>query len=223
MDVLNKILDYYNSRPYTHLSEKAYDIIVELIITLQLKPGVIYSEGDLIELSGIGRTPIREAIKRLEFINILSVLPRSGIQIAGLQSEDFQFEREMRCAIEALIIKKTARSAFPNERKHLRELMEAHDQFFKDQDYLGIIRTDLQFHLSVAAYARNSYAQNALLPFLISECRLFFLYATSSETPMNKYNDLHQKHVQMMQCIIDGDGDAACSCLRQATFRPEAT
>ena len=95
------------------MSERAYDIIVEMIITLQLTPGEIYSETPLVEMTGIGRTPIREAIKRLESINMLQSFPRSGVRISNLRSEDVQLEREVRCAIEGLIIKRRHKTPFP--------------------------------------------------------------------------------------------------------------
>lgn len=215
---LEQILEYYDTKKYTHLSEKAYDIIVELIITLLLEPGMIYPESVFVEMTGIGRTPIREAIKRLEFINILQSLPRSGIHISNLHSEDAKLEREVRCAIEELIIKKAASNAFPHERQHLRELMQEHDQTFQERDFLRTVRTDLQFHLSVASYARNSYAKNALLPFLISECRLFYLYVNSPRTDLTLYSKMHEAHLLMMQYIVDGDGEKACEYLRQSTF-----
>lgn len=219
--IRNQILEYYDKKKYTHLSEKAYDIIVELIITLQFEPGEIYPESTFIEMTGIGRTPIREAIKRLEFVKMLQSLPRSGIHISNLRSEDAKLEREVRCAIEELIIKKTAANAFPHERQHLRELMLEHDRTFKEKDFLGTVRSDLQFHLSVASYARNPYAQNALLPFLISECRLFYLYVNSPRTDFAHYTEIHEAHIKMMQCIVDGEGEKACEYLRQSTFTPE--
>lgn len=218
--VIEQILTYYNERSYTHLSEKAYDILIELIITLQLTPGEVYSESVFIEMTGIGRTPIREALKRLEFINMVQSLPRSGVLISNLRSEDAQLEREVRCAIEGLIIKKTARNAFPHERQHLQELMEAYEQNYRDGDYLRVMRADLQFHLSVSTYARNSYAKNALLPFLISECRLFYLYINSLNQDSSHFTIMHLTHLKMMRCVIDGKGDEACHYLNESTFTP---
>ena len=216
--LLSQTLTYYGERTYTHLSERAYDIIVEMIITLQLTPGEIYSENAFIEMTGIGRTPIREAIKRLESINMLQSFPRSGVRISNLRSEDVQLEREVRCAIEGLIIKKTAQNAFPHERQHLRKLMEEYDRAFQTQDYLLVVRSDLQFHLSVAAYARNSYAKNALLPFLISECRLFYLCINTPGTDISGFVPMHESHLRMMQCVIAGQGEEACTYLYKSTF-----
>lgn len=218
--IRDQILNYYNQKKYTHLSEKAYDIIIELIITLQFEPDAIYPESAFVEMADIGRTPIREALKRLEFIKILQSLPRSGIHISSLRSEDAKLEREVRCAIEELIIKKTSVNAFPHERYHLRELMMEHDKAFYEKDFLRTVRSDLQFHLSVANYARNPYAQNALLPFLISECRLFYLYVNSPRTDLSSYSEIHDTHIKMMQYIVDGDGEKACECLRNSTFTP---
>ena len=79
--LLSQTLTYYGERTYTHLSERAYDIIVEMIITLQLTPGEIYSENAFIEMTGIGRTPIREAIKRLESINMLQSFVIPTVQL----------------------------------------------------------------------------------------------------------------------------------------------
>ena len=163
------IIDYYSNKDYAQLSDKAFDIIVELIVMMELKPGMLYSESEIIEIIGIGRTPVREAIKKLAYMNIVRVLPRSGIIIADLCSDDVELERAVRISIEELIIKKTAMGAFPHERQYLRDLINIHADCFNNRDFIGVVRSDLQFHTALAVFSRNDYAMNAVWPFTILE------------------------------------------------------
>ena len=65
--------------PVQSQAEQAYELLEEKLVTLELPPGAQVSEGRLIELIGLGRTPVREAIQRLAQQELLQVLPRKGL------------------------------------------------------------------------------------------------------------------------------------------------
>ena len=63
------------------LAEQAYHSLEEKLVTLELSPGTQVSEGQLIDLTGFGRTPVREAIQRLAQQELFTVLPRKGLVV----------------------------------------------------------------------------------------------------------------------------------------------
>ena len=79
----------------------AYNAIESMIITLQLKPGMPIVESDLIELTGLGRTPLREALMRMSSNGLIFQLPRRGLIISDIEPGE-HFQAVHRLAFELL-------------------------------------------------------------------------------------------------------------------------
>ncbi|MEZ4590998.1 MAG: GntR family transcriptional regulator [Chloroflexota bacterium] len=88
--------------PQRSLSEQAYEQIRQRIVTLSLAPSAVVDEGRLQEELGLGRTPIREALKRLELERLVSIIPRRGIFVTPINLTDLQRLYEMRLTLECL-------------------------------------------------------------------------------------------------------------------------
>ena len=71
------------------LAELAYRQLEEMIVTLKLEPGSIVNERALTDITGMGRTPVREAVQKLAWEGLMEIRPRSGIAIAPLNLQDF--------------------------------------------------------------------------------------------------------------------------------------
>jgi len=216
MHPVEEIISYYDTFKYTRLSQKAYDIIVELIITLNLQPGQIYSENEIINLTGIGRTPVREALKLLEFSNLVAVIPRSGIQISDISNSDYRLKRDVRCSIDELVMRRAAQYSYPHERQSLQDVVTRYSKAVKDRNIMEIIRSDMNFHNLTSMFARNPYAKNLLLPLVISECRLFYMRYSRANAWDDCFISMNRMHLVMMQKVIDGDGDGAVECLKKS-------
>ena len=65
-----------NQTPPPSLAEQAYRLLEDKLVRLELAPGSVVSEGQLIEMTGLGRTPVREAMQRLAQQELFRVLPR---------------------------------------------------------------------------------------------------------------------------------------------------
>ena len=73
-----------NARRVESLTEQAYRMVEEQIVTLRLKPGGILSEQSLSATTKFGRTPIREALQRLAREGLITILPRKGILVSDI-------------------------------------------------------------------------------------------------------------------------------------------
>ena len=82
------------------LADRAYYAIRELIVTLELAPGSVVSERDLMERLGVGRTPVREALRDLAREQLVEVFPRRGIFVSGVDVGDIAGLSEVRLVLE---------------------------------------------------------------------------------------------------------------------------
>ena len=150
MNSIENVKAYYATKSYTNLSQKAYDMLLELILSLVLEPDRLYSELELSTMIDVGRTPVREAVQKLQSNMLVDVIPRSGIKIAPLKLEDFYLQIEVRRVLEKLIISRAARFATDAERKYICELSGRYRAAAENKDDITSLRTDKEFHEYIA-------------------------------------------------------------------------
>lgn len=197
-----KNIDYYANKKYSNLTDKAYDILEEMIVTLELKPGQTYSETELSNLVNIGRTPVREAIKRLEQTHTLSIIPRSGIMISPVRLEECFLQMEVRIMLEKLVAVRAAKFATPNERAFFLDLAARYQKATESEDNLAAIRIDNEFNHFTADCARNVFAKSALMPLHPMARRLYYMQYNIDKDLTKKIN---QSHMAVMQAISEGN------------------
>ena len=100
-------------------ADLAYDAIESMIVTLQLKPGAPIVEADLIEITGLGRTPLREALMRMSSNGLIVQMPRRGLIVKDIEAAEHMTLIETRRVIERLIATSAARRASPQLRKDI--------------------------------------------------------------------------------------------------------
>ena len=162
MNSIENVKAYYATKSYTNLSQKAYDMLLELILSLVLEPDRLYSELELSTMIDVGRTPVREAVQKLQSNMLVDVIPRSGIKIAPLKLEDFYLQIEVRRVLEKLIVSRAARFATDAERQYIRELSGRYRAAAENKDDITSLRTDKEFHEYIATCSRNPFAKKAL-------------------------------------------------------------
>ena len=153
------------------LAEQAYQVLEEKLVTLALPPGMMVSEGRLIEMTGFGRTPVREAIQRLAQQELLLVLPRKGLVVTPVNRASMAHILEVRRPVERVIVYRAALNAMDGQRSEIaaiaRKLTISHDSF---EDFLKL---DRELGDLLDQCAGNSYASAAVAP-LRSHCRRFW-------------------------------------------------
>lgn len=155
------------------LAQQAYRLLEEKLVTLALPPGSLISEGRLIEMSGLGRTPVREALQRLAHQEFFLVMPRKGLMVTPVNSANMMHILEARKLLESLIVYRAALNARDEQRSGLasiaRELTISHDRF---EDF---VQLDLQLNTLMDVCSGNPYATAAVAP-LRSHCRRFWYF-----------------------------------------------
>ena len=187
------------------LSEQAYAHLEELIVTLKLKPGATVSEGELSVLTGIGRTPIREALQRLAREKLVNILPRRGIVVTEINVGSQLRLLEVRRELERLIARSAARRATDPERTRLAELAKIFEKSAREGDDLTFMRTDREFNALCSAASHNDFAASAMgLMHSLSRRFWYIHYKQAADMPLTA-----KLHADIARAIAAGDEERA--------------
>ncbi|MCB1052331.1 MAG: GntR family transcriptional regulator [Acidobacteria bacterium] len=190
--------------PSKSLAGKAYNLIEEKIVTLEMKPGQIFTEMELVEQLNIGRTPVREALQLLKHQGLINVLPRKGMIVTDINVGDFFLMLETRQALEALLISKACKRSKPEHKKELARVAHAMHTAAENSDTKQFMRLDHEFDVILCDAARNRYATAALAPLHAHSRRLWF-YAGRDE----KLTQPASFHIRMMEGLQAEDEEMA--------------
>lgn len=155
------------------LAEQAYRVLEQRLVLLDLPPGSQVSEGELIRMTGYGRTPVREAIQRLANHDLFQVMPRKGLVVPPIDRSELLQILEARKPLESLIAQRAAMQANDEQRSALarlaRELAGCHERF---ERFLSVL-SEIDELLDTCC--GNPYAMQAVMPLRI-HCRRFWNY-----------------------------------------------
>ena len=187
------------------LTELAYLQLEEMIVTLKLAPGSVVSEGELSVLTGIGRTPIREALQRLAREKLVVIMPRRGIAVSEINVGSQLKLLEVRREIERMIARVAARRATPEEREQLRELARQFEKSARTDDDVAFMRTDREFNTLCSAAAHNEFAAGAMsLMHSLSRRFWYIHYKQAADMPATA-----KLHADIARAIAEGDEERA--------------
>ncbi len=185
----------------------AYEMILEAIDVGVYRPGDRLVESELAERFGVSRTPIREALQRLETQSLLSRDGRSLI-VASLDHNQLAELYVVRTELEGLAARLAARHAAPEEVKVLKDMVAEDRRLLGKPDALS--RANRRFHKQIHLASHNRY----LVQQLDLVHRSMALLATTSLAAEGRDEDALAEHASIVEAIERGDGDAAYAALK---------
>jgi DNA-binding GntR family transcriptional regulator len=193
-----------NLAPET-LTEQAYRLIEERIVTLRLKPGDVISEQILSATFKIGRTPIREALQRLAREGLVIVLPRKGILVSDINPRNQLLVLEVRRAIERLLSRAGADRANQQQRDRFTEIAQGMDRAAKSNDDIAFMRLDRELNRLMIEAAHNDYAARSMKLLQGLSRRFWYMhYRDAADLPL-----CARLHANQARAIAQGNGEAA--------------
>ena len=191
------------------LTEQAYRIIEEQIVTLRLKPGDILSEQMLSATFKIGRTPVREALQRLAREGLVTILPRKGILVSDINPRNQLLVLEVRREVERLLSRMGAERASPQQRAQFDAIARGMDQAAKANDDIAFMRLDRELNNLIIEAAHNDYAARAMKLLQGLSRRFWYMhYREAADLPL-----CARLHASQARAIAKGDARlAARSC-----------
>jgi len=187
------------------LTEQAYRVVEEQIVTLRLKPGDVLSEQMLSATYKIGRTPIREALQRLAREGLITILPRKGILVSDINPRNQLLVLEVRRELERLLSRAGAERARPRQREQLLDIARGMDQAAKTNDDIAFMRLDREFNQLMIEAAHNDYAARSMKLLQGLSRRFWYMhYRAAADLPL-----CARLHANQARAIAKGDAEAA--------------
>lgn len=204
---------------YKPLREVVYETLREAIKTGSLAPGERLMEIQLAEELGVSRTPVREAIRKLELERFVVMIPRRGTYVANLSLKDINEVFEIRAALDALAAGLAAERITEEELEQLERLLVEIADYIDQSDHVKIVATDEAFHDTLYRASRNER-----LVGIISNLREQFsrFRSVSIHYPGRLQNTL-EEHRQVVEAIAKRDADLAQRKAREHIENAEQT
>ena len=201
---------------YKPLRDVVFETLRDAIITQVLKPGERLMEIQLADEMGVSRTPVREAIRKLELEGLVIMVPRKGAYVAGVSMKDIHEVYEVRAALEMLAVSLAAERITDEEldaleRQVLRE-SEAEASEDTDEHTLdNIVYIDTTFHDIIYQAANNQ----RLVQFLnILQEQLQRFRAASLSRPGRSKTAL-EEHKQIIEALSERNGELAAKLAKE--------
>jgi DNA-binding GntR family transcriptional regulator len=164
-----------------NLFELAYERIEDLIVRCELKPGSMLAMQDLQKMTGLGRTPVHQAVSRLAADTLLIVHPRHGLQIAPIDLARERVLLQLRRDIERFVVKLAAERSGPSHRNQIMHLTRALRDQRKKMTIDDFNVFDRRIDRIVLSAAGETFLEQTLRPLHTIFRRIGWVYHTQIE------------------------------------------
>ena len=201
------------------LADRAYVALRDRIVTLAIPPGAPINEEALARELEIGRTPVREAIKRLALENLVAVYPRRGTFATEINITDLAHVSDVRVQLEGHAAYRAAQRLTPALRGELDELVAVVGRRDDGADAESLMRLDADVHRFVYRCAGNPYLRETLERYLNLSLRIWYLVLARLPHLFERVLE----HRDLLLAIRDGDAQGAREIAAEhvATFEVE--
>ena len=189
----------------TSLADKAYHEIRGLIVSLELAPGGVIDERELIERLEIGRTPVREALRRLAQERLVEVYPRRGMFVTGVDVRELARISEVREMLEPEAARLAAERATDADREAMRALLAELDAGGSE-----LMALDERIHRAVYRAAHNDLLEATLEQYYVLALRIWSIALDRA----HELEEAVEAHRALLEAIQAGDGDRAADTMR---------
>jgi DNA-binding GntR family transcriptional regulator len=190
-------------------ADRAYYAIRELIVTLELPPGAVVREPELTERLGIGRTPVREALRRLAQERLIEVFPRRGMFVTKVDVRDLARLCEVRSALEPEAARLAAERATQADLVELQELLTELDGP-KRRDPRAHIDLDERIHRAIYHASHNPFLVETLEEYYAHALRIWMVALTRTDIGAAVGG-----HRDVLEAIVRGNGLRAAELMRE--------
>lgn len=183
---------------------QAYREIERLIVFQEIPPGSLASESMLMDKTGLGRTPVREALQQLARNRMVEIHPNKGVLIPPTSVEAQLRMLELRRVLEALAVRLACHRATDAIRQQMTDMV---DLLAQDAFTLGAYaETVKDTHDLIVAGAGNDYLADAMAPLQGLSRRFWFTHIVDEQAEITAGSKLH---TDILQAILERDPDTA--------------
>jgi DNA-binding GntR family transcriptional regulator len=188
------------------LAERAYQELSDRLVTLQIPPGAPINDEQVAAELGVGRTPVREALKRLETERLVVAYPRRGTFATEVQITDLGHLTEVRQRLEPLAASCAARRANARDRAVLSGLLDELGAA-PGAEVGDLIRLDMRLHRALYAATANPYLQDTLVRYDNLATRIWCLFLDRLPGLAGHVGE----HGPLLRAVLEGREDQAAA------------
>jgi DNA-binding GntR family transcriptional regulator len=193
----------------TSLAERAYVDLREEIIDVSLPPGTLLREDELMQRLGVGRTPVREAVQRLQRDGFVTVIPRRGTLVSEISITDLAAIYEVRKHLESWASRLAAERATGDDRVRAQALIDDLLALTAHDDYTTLLRVDRGIHRFVYRTTKNPFLAETLDQYQNLSLRILHVAMKRYPPLTPKLDDVVVEQRTVLEAIGRGDGETA--------------
>ena len=194
---------------YLPLRDVVFKTLRQGILTGELKPGERLMEIHLANKLGVSRTPIREAIRKLELEGLVTMIPRRGAEVAQITEKSMKDVLEVRKVLDNLSVELACDRITEEEKEMLQSACVDFEDAVKTGDFSMIAKTDVAFHDIIVAATRNIRLSQMVNNLAEQMYRYRFEYIKDS----TQHNRLVQEHKEICEGIVNGNKEKALEAI----------
>lgn len=199
-----------NMDEFLPLRDVVFKTLRRGILTGELKPGERLLEIHLANRLGVSRTPIREAIRKLELEGLVTMIPRRGAEVANITEKNLKDVLEVRGALESLAIELACDRISEEKKEELREQLERVETAVSTEDAGAIASADVAFHDAIVEASGNLRLTQIVSKLGEQMYRYRFEYLKDT----SKHPQILREHRAMYESILDRDKEKAARSVR---------
>ena len=194
--------DLQNHRP---LREIVYEELKRQILIGEIAPGTRMMEVELADVMGVSRTPVREAIRKLEKEGLVTIEPRKGAYASNISIKDMVDVLEVRQGLEGMAAAIASGKITEQQKEELLQVIENYRVAVDSENVEEIIRYDEKFHSMIVSISGNKTLIQVFST--VQELALRFRYIYYDD--FNRYENMPKEHQRIEEAIFSGDSEKA--------------
>lgn len=199
-----------NMDEFLPLRDVVFNTLRKAILTGELKPGERLMEIHLAKRLGVSRTPIREAIRKLELEGLVTMIPRRGAEVAEITEKSLKDVLEVRRALDALCAELACQRITEEEKRQLAAACEEFEKATKTKDATVIVRADVALHDIIVAATGN----RRLVQLVNNLAEQMYRYRFEYIKDESQHEKLIEEHRMIYGNIMEGNRAAAAEAAR---------
>lgn len=192
------------------LRDVVFNTLRKAILTGELKPGERLMEIHLANKLGVSRTPIREAIRKLELEGLVTMIPRRGAEVAQITEKSLKDVLEVRRALDALCAEIACTRITDGEKERLKEACAEFEKATKTKDATVIAKADVSLHDIIVAATGNK----RLVQLVYNLAEQMYRYRFEHIKDESQHERLIEEHRMIYESIMNNDSEGAAAAAR---------
>lgn len=206
-----------NMNEYLPLRDVVFNTLRQAILKGELAPGERLMEIQLAEKLGVSRTPIREAIRKLELEGLVLMIPRKGAEVAKISEKSLRDVLEVRRSLEELAIELACQRMSEDDMAELERMQGNFKSAIDRGEAMSIAQSDEQYHDVIYQGTRN----DKLVQMLGNLREQMYRYRLEYIKDVSQHGRLIEEHEEIYRCISSRDKNAGAGAIKMHIYNQE--